>query len=199
MTAALAPSAPSALRNREPIAAVLERVLAPGARVLEVASGDGTHAAYFADRLPGRHFQPSEADARALAAIDRRVGDRPGQVEPAIRLDVLDAWPALEVDAVLCINMLHIAPPEALPALMAGAAGVLRPGGVLLTYGAYRIAGAHTAPSNVEFDAWLKQRDPRFGVRDLEQVVAVAAAEGLAFEQQVEMPANNLMLVFRRG
>lgn len=193
-------SSPSAARNREPILAVLRRVLPAEARVLELASGTGEHAAYFAAASPGWRWQPSDPDAAARASIAAwREGL--GNVEAPVQIDASAAAWGVEgpFDAMVAINMIHISPWTATLGLMAGAGRLLAPGGVLFTYGAYKRGGAHTAASNEQFDAWLKARDPEFGVRDLEAVEAAATAQGLRLEEVVEMPANNFSLVFRRG
>ncbi|HEY1956561.1 MAG TPA: DUF938 domain-containing protein [Polyangiaceae bacterium] len=198
----MTPPSEAAMRNRAPIAEVLERVLPrrEGALLLDVASGGGEHAVYFAERFSWLTVQPSDRNARALADIDARA-EGASRVRRAIALDVLDApWPIARADAVTCINMLHASAPETLAALMSGAAAVLAPGDPLVTYGPYRIGGRHTAPSNETFDAWLKrERDPRWGIRDLEDVERQAARAGLALEQRIAMPANNFVLVFRRS
>jgi SAM-dependent methyltransferase len=200
-------SAPATLRNREPILDVLARVMRSdsNARVLEIASGTGEHAAFLAPRLPVASWQPSDPDLAARASIDAwRVDDGVGErVLPALELDVTKrpwpAPPAASVDLVVCINMIHIAPWEACTSLMAGAAEALVPGGLLFLYGPYKRGGAHTAPSNEAFDESLRSRDPRWGVRDLERVVEEAESRGLRLEEVVEMPANNLSVVLRRA
>jgi cyclopropane fatty-acyl-phospholipid synthase-like methyltransferase len=191
-------SSPSALRNRGPIADVLATILPPEGLVLEIASGSGEHVAFFAERFTHLTFQPTEAAPEALASIDAHCEGLPN-VQPAVPLDVLGPWPVKHAHAVVCINMIHASVPETVPALMKGASSILKTGGVMLTYGAYKIGGAHTAPSNESFDGWLKtERDPRFGVRDLEAVTAEANAAGLDLEAQLTMPANNFALVWRR-
>lgn len=191
-------SSPSALRNREPIADVLATVLPTSGVVLEIASGSGEHAEHFAQRFAALTWQPSEREHEARRSIDARCGALPN-VRPALDLDVLAPWPIDRADAIVCINMIHASIPETVPALMKGAAKILPAGGVLVTYGAYKISGVHTAPSNESFDRWLKdERDPRFGVRDLEHVVAEAEAAGLRLENRIAMPANNFALVLRR-
>jgi cyclopropane fatty-acyl-phospholipid synthase-like methyltransferase len=196
----LSPPSGAALRNREPIAEILARVLPPRGTVLEIASGSGVHVVHFAERMPELTFQPTETSAEALAEIDERArGRRAGFVLPAIPLDVLAPWPLSRADAVVCINMIHASPPETLPALMRGAGTVLPAGAPLVTYGPYRIDGV-LSESNVEFDAWLKrERHPSWGVRDLEDVVREAAANGLVLAERIAMPANNFTLVFRRS
>ena len=191
--------APATLRNRDPILAVLGRVLPARGVVLEVASGSGEHAIYFAESLPALTWQPSDPSAAARASIAAwaaQTGLR--NVLPPVALDAAAAWPVDASDAVVCINMVHIAPWEACVGLMRGAARVLSPGAPLVLYGPYRVAGAHTAPSNAAFDEDLRGRDPRWGVRDLEAVVAEAQAHGIAHVETVAMPANNLAVVFRR-
>jgi ubiquinone/menaquinone biosynthesis C-methylase UbiE len=194
-------SAPSAARNRDAIERVLREVMPPRGAVLELAAGSGEHARWYAEAWPELSWQPTDRDPAALASIDAWREGGPDNLLPAKALDAHDpdAWPAPEsVDVVLCVNMIHIAPFSACEAVMDGAARVLRPNGALFLYGAYKRGGAHTAPSNEEFDRWLKAQDPRFGVRDLEAVTARAAQAGLRFDRLWEMPANNLSVLFRR-
>lgn len=193
--------APATARNREPILAVLERVVPVGARVLEIAAGSGEHACFFATRLSVAEWQPSDPDPESRASIDAwRDHTGATQVTAAIELDVTaSVWPVAQADVVLCINMIHISPWEATLGLLRGAGAILPAGGVLFAYGPYRRCGAHTAPSNAEFDASLRARDPRWGVRDLEDVERAATAEGLALEEVVAMPANNFSVVFRKS
>jgi len=188
--------APATERNREPIRDVLARELPAAGTVLEIASGSGEHAAYFAAQFPQVQWQPTDPDATALASIAawRAEAGLPNLRAP-LALDVMGAWPIERADAIVCINMVHIAPWEAAVALFAGAARVLAPGALLYLYGPYRFAG-QTAPSNEEFERWLKARDPRFGVRDLRDLERVS--EGFALRGVVAMPANNHSLVFRR-
>lgn len=197
--------APATARNREPILAVLERLL-PAAegpkRVLEIASGTGEHAAFFAARLPHLRWQPSDVDAAALESIGawrESTGPLDNLAAP-IRLDVTAAWPegVGAVDVVFSANMIHIAPWEACLSLFRGASEVVVPGGVLVLYGPFAEGGRHTAPSNEAFDASLRARDARWGVRDLDDVRRVAEAAGFVLEARHDMPANNLTLVFRR-
>jgi SAM-dependent methyltransferase len=186
----------AAERNRQPILEVLQRTLPASGRLLEIASGTGQHAAHFGAALPGWCWQPSDRDDSAFASIQAWTENLPN-VLPPLRLDVTDSeWPVAGADAVYCANMIHIAPWEACLGLMRGAACCLVPRGLLILYGPYRIEGEHTAPSNAAFDADLKQRDPAWGVRDLEAVAEAAAAQGLALRERIAMPANNQMLVF---
>ena len=195
-------SAPATLRNREPILAVLSRVLPERGLVLEIASGTGEHAAAFAEALPSLRFQPSDADPAALASIDAWRADAalPNLLAPRV-LDVHQLpWELPEApDAIVCINMIHISPWTACLALLDGASERLASGRPLVLYGPYREGGHHTAPSNAAFDASLRERDPRWGVRDLEAVEAAATARGFALEEGVAMPANNRTVVFRRA
>ncbi len=195
--------APATGRNREPILAVLRRVLPDPTLVLEIASGTGQHGAFFASQLPHLEWQPSEPDPEAFASIEgwaaearRSAGAR---VRPPLLLDVrAKPWPIERCDAVFNANMIHISAWEVCLGLLDGAAQVLPAGGPLVLYGPYRIDGAHTAESNAAFDASLRGRDPSWGIRDLERVRDSAAERGLRFEERVAMPANNQMLVLRR-
>jgi hypothetical protein len=190
--------APATHRNREPILAVLRRVLPAHGLVLEIASGSGEHAAFFAAGLPGLTWQPSDADPEARASTAAWCRDVPN-VRPPLALDASHAaWPIAAADAVVCINMVHIAPWSACEGLVRGAARVLPAGAVLYLYGPYRVGGAHTAPSNAAFDADLRARDPSWGVRDVEAVLGVARACGLEHAETVAMPTNNLSVVLRR-
>jgi cyclopropane fatty-acyl-phospholipid synthase-like methyltransferase len=191
--------APATARNRDAILAVLKRVLPAQGKVLEIASGTGEHVVHFAAALPGLTFQPSDLDEAALGSIAAWIAEAGlNNVQPPLRLDATqDAWPDT-VDAIFSANMIHIAPWEAALGLFRGAGRALRSGGVLVIYGPFRMGGAHTAPSNQAFDEELRARDPRWGVRDLEALQAVAAEHGLALEERVPMPANNQTLIFRR-
>jgi SAM-dependent methyltransferase len=192
--------APAAARNRQPILDVLRPRLSPSGLVLEVASGSGEHALFFAEAMPGLVFQPTDPDAEARASIDAWVADSGlANLRPAVALDAAaPAWPIAAADAVLCCNMIHISPWTSAIGLVAGAARILPPGGLLYLYGPYRRNGRHTAPSNAAFDEDLRRRDPAWGVRDLEAVAALAADSGFGPPEVVEMPANNLSVLFRR-
>jgi SAM-dependent methyltransferase len=194
-------ASPATARNRGPILEVLGPRLADGARVLEVASGAGEHAMFIAGALPTVHWQPSDPDPEALASIAAwRSAAGLANLAAPIRLDAADAasWPQGPFEAVVCINMVHISPWAASEGLMAGAARVLAPGGRLFLYGPYIEADVPTAASNLAFDASLKSRDPAWGLRDLAEVKALAAASGLSFAERIAMPANNLIVVFER-
>jgi SAM-dependent methyltransferase len=191
---------PAAERNREPIAAVLERVLPATGLVLEVASGTGQHAEHFARTLPGITWQPTEADDGLLAALAARVqrAALPNLNAP-LAFDVHDARPPVEAAAaVFCANMIHIAPWSACPALLAHAGRLLAPGAPLVLYGPFKRGGEHTAPSNAAFDADLRRRNAEWGVRDLDEVTALALESKLALDEAVAMPANNFTVVLRR-
>ncbi|RKH18758.1 MULTISPECIES: DUF938 domain-containing protein [unclassified Corallococcus] len=192
--------APATERNREPLLAVLKEVLPASGVLLEVASGTGQHAAFFARAFPGLSWQPTDGDAQTLESIDAwRVEAGTPNLLPARLLDASsDAWPVEHADAMLCVNMIHIAPWAACQGLMRGAGRVLRPGGRLVLYGPYFVEGTQTAPSNLAFDASLKARDAAWGVRELGAVTAEALRHGLTRERVVEMPSNNLTVVFVR-
>ncbi len=193
--------APAAARNREPILEVLARVVPRGARVLEIASGSGEHAVYCSEELDIASWQPSDPDASARASIDAwREFAHAERVLPAIELDVERMpWPVSDVDAIVCINMIHISAWSATEALLRGASKALRHAGILYTYGPYMRDGEHTAPSNEAFDASLRSRDPRWGVRDVDDLAREAERQGLELREIVPMPANNLSLVFGRA
>ena len=193
-------SAPAALRNREPIAALLTDILPEAGTVLEVASGTGEHAAFFARLFPNLDWQPTDPDEGALASIRawRAEAALPNLGEPLMLDAESPDWPVDRADAILCINMVHISPWAATLGLLTGAGRLLPKGAPLILYGPYRREGIPTAPSNEDFDRSLRSRDPRWGVRDLERVTAEAEAQGLRFDRLFEMPANNLTIVFRR-
>ncbi len=191
---------PHVARNRDPILNVLRRALPPRGLVLEIASGSGEHAVYFARALPSLTWQPTDRDAEALASIaaHRAAADAPNLLPP-LPLDVTaQVWPLAQAEAIVCCNMIHIAPWAACEGLIAGAARVLTAGGVLYLYGPYKIGGRHTAPSNAAFDTDLRARNPAWGIRDLDEVTALAESRGLVRVDTVEMPANNLSAIFQR-
>jgi SAM-dependent methyltransferase len=191
--------APATERNREPIAAVLREVLPASGTVLEVASGTGEHAVRFAARFPGLRWQPSDPDAGALASIRawRKESGLANLLDP-VRLDAAaEPWPVAAADAILCVNMVHISPWAATVGLMRGAGRLLAKGSPLVLYGPYRRSGVPTAPSNEAFDLSLRERDPRWGLRELDAVEAEAGRNGLGLERVFEMPANNVALLFR--
>ena len=198
-------TAPSVARNREPILAVLRRViplpiLPARGLVLEIASGSGEHAIYFAAALPGLTWQPSDPDPEARESIGayRAAAQLPNLLPPLALDAAASRWPVTQADVIVAINMIHIAPWAASEGLMAGAERLLPAGGVLFLYGPFREHGRHTAPSNAAFDESLRARNREWGVRDLDEVAALATQHGLALEERVAMPANNLSVVFRR-
>lgn len=192
--------APATARNRDPILAVLREVLPLSGRVLEVASGTGEHAVHFAAALPDLLWQPSDPDAGARTSIAAwRADGGPENLLDPVALDAASSdWPETPVEAVVCINMIHISPWASTEGLMKGAARVLESGRPLVLYGPYRRADRALEPSNAAFDEDLKRRDPSWGLRSVDDVRACALDHGLAFDQLVEMPANNLILVFRK-
>lgn len=192
--------APATARNSEPIAQVLAQELPERGLVLEIASGTGEHAVFFAGRFPALDWQPSDPDPAALASVAAwREEAAIANLRPPIQIDAsAGSWPVEQADAMLCVNMIHISPWAATEGLFAGAARLLAPGAPLITYGPYLEAGVATAPSNMAFDDSLKARDPQWGLRDLAKVDALAANKGLARTARYIMPANNLTLVYRR-
>ena len=193
-------SAPAALRNREPIAEVLSEWLPGSGLVLEVASGTGEHAVYFAERFPNLEWQPSDVHPDALASIAawRDAASLPNVREP-VRLDVARAdWPIDQADALLSINMVHISPWRAALGLIAGAARLLPSGAPLILYGPWLKDDVPTAPSNLAFDQDLRSRDVEWGLRRVEDFALAARDQGLKLHETRAMPANNLMLLLRR-
>lgn len=193
--------APATQRNQVPILAALRNELPGSGTVLEIASGSGEHAVYFAQELPALTWQPSDPDPEALASIAAYRDDFAGSnlCEP-VALDAAspDSWPVREADAVVCINMVHISPWAATEGLFAGAEQVLSvSGGPLLLYGPYIEPGVETTQSNLDFDASLKERNPEWGLRDAAQVIALAEKHGFEWAARYKMPANNITLVFR--
>ena len=192
-------SAPAALRNREPIAEVLKEWLPASGTVLEVASGTGEHAEWFAERFPNLHWQPSDIHSDALASIVAWA-DASGLTnlrKPVVIDAGADDWPVGRADAVLNINMAHISPWSASLGLIAGAARLLPSGGPLILYGPWLKDDIETVPSNLAFDADLKARDPEWGLRRVEDFAAAASAKGFRLVDVRRMPANNLMILFR--
>jgi len=192
--------APAVARNKDPITKVLAQYLPSSGVILEIASGSGEHALHFAAAFPTLTFQPSDPDASSRASIAAWQEEaRLPNLLPPCTLDVMaEPWPVAQADAVLCINMIHIAPWNATQALLRGAARLLSAQGLIFLYGPFKQGGRHTAPSNAEFDANLRAQDARWGVRDLEAVAALASAVGFASPIIEPMPANNLSLIFCR-
>ncbi len=192
--------APATLRNRDAIAAVLADWLPVTGSILEVASGSGEHVVHFAAAFPALEWQPSDPDPAGRTSIAAyRAEAGLANVAPPLALDAAaSAWPVDRAGAILCINMVHISPWAATRGLFAGAARLLAPGAPLILYGPYIEPEAPTAESNLTFDASLRSRDPAWGLRDTDAVKAAAVDAGLAFIERRAMPANNLMLLFRR-
>jgi SAM-dependent methyltransferase len=187
-------------RNRDPILEVLRAVLPPTGLVLEIASGTGQHVTYFARALPALRWQPSDPSAAHLESIRAwSAASGADNIAPPLLLDVERApWPVAHADAILNINMIHIAPWSAAEALFQGAARLLPAAGVLYLYGPFKRGGQHTSPSNERFDERLRGDDARWGVRDLDELAVLAASVGFEPPEIVTMPANNLSLVYRR-
>ncbi|HQT63718.1 MAG: SAM-dependent methyltransferase [Acidocella sp. 20-57-95] len=194
-------TSPPAIRNRGPILAVLQPRLPATGLVLEIASGTGEHAVHIASAMPGLQWQPTDPDRDAFASIEawRNQACLPNLLPP-LQLDAAapDHWPVKSADAVVNINMIHIAPWAATQGLMQGASRVLPPGGQLFLYGPYFERDVVTAPSNLEFDQSLKSRNPAWGIRHLDDVAALAGEHGLKLVERIAMPANNLIVIFKR-
>jgi SAM-dependent methyltransferase len=193
-------SAPAAVRNREPILLVLRDYLPRSAHVLEIASGTGEHAVWFSRALPEVTWQPTDHDEEALQSIAawRDLTELPNLMPPLFLDAAADNWPVAEADAVVAINMVHITPWTSTQGLINGAGRVLTSGGLLFLYGPFSEGGVHSAASNAMFDADLRARDPSWGVRDLDELSALAGLHGLKPPERITMPSNNLSLVFRR-
>ena len=191
---------PATARNRGVILDVLRGVLPPSGIVLEIASGSGEHIVHFAGALPALTFQPSDPEADALRSIAAWTLDsRATNVRPPLQLDAsAETWPITSADAVLCINMIHISPWSATEGLMHGSARILKSGAPLYLYGPYRRTDIVTAPSNEAFDESLKSRNAEWGLRELDDVTKLAESAGFSGPQVIEMPANNLSVIFRR-
>jgi hypothetical protein len=194
-------SSPAALRNRDPILAVLRSVLPARGTVLEIASGTGEHILRFAAQMPALTWQPSDPSPEARASIAAwMAGENRTNLLPPLDINAAGAdWPVARADAILAVNLVHISPWAATLGLMRHAGRILPRGAPLVLYGPFRRDGEALMPSNVAFDEDLRSRDPAWGIRDLEAVAAVAEAEGLILGPVHDMPANNLTVVFRRG
>ncbi|HVI01365.1 MAG TPA: DUF938 domain-containing protein [Enhygromyxa sp.] len=189
---------PATRRNREAILEVLREVLPASGTVLELASGSGQHVAHFAAALPQLRWQPTDLDAELFASIEAWTEGLANVAKP-IALDVTASqWPIERCNAVTCANMIHIAPWDACLGLLDGVTRILESDGPLVLYGPFKRNGVHTAPSNEAFDQSLRARDPRWGVRDLDEVAKEANDRGFALDRVFDMPANNLTVVFRR-
>ena len=192
--------APATARNSQPLAEVLARELPASGTVLEIASGSGEHAVFMARRFPALDWQPSDRDAEALASVDAWAAEaRLANLRPAIALDAAAPdWPIVSADALLCVNMVHISPWDAVVGLFAGAGRVLGSGAPLVLYGPFVEPDVETAASNHAFDQSLRQRDPAWGLRSTADLDRLAAGYGMTRTARCAMPANNLVLVYRR-
>ena len=192
--------APATQRNRQPILQVLSEVLPTSGTVLEIASGTGEHAAWFAQQLRPLIWQPSDPDPEMRRSIAAHRADALCQtLKEPVDIDVHSRpWPIAAADAVVCVNMCHIAPWSATESLIRGAGEHLSAGGVLFIYGPFRRNGVATAPSNEAFDQSLRAQNPAWGLRQVEDLAALAEGEGLQLDRAIEMPANNLSLIFAR-
>lgn len=196
---------PAVQRNREPLFEVLARVLPAAGRLLEIASGSGEHAVWFAPQFPGLSWQTSDPNPDLRQSIASHIAHAGLALPPPLDIDVTRPdWgtpgaPLEKLDAIFCANMIHIAPWAATLGLLDGAARHLKSAGKLCLYGPYKREGAHTAPSNAAFDQSLRSQNPEWGIRDLEKVTEEAAGRGLQASDVVEMPSNNLTVIFERG
>jgi cyclopropane fatty-acyl-phospholipid synthase-like methyltransferase len=192
---------PAAQRNRAPIAQVLAEELPERGLVLEIASGTGEHAVHFARQFPDVDWQPSDPDAQARASIEAYAEEAalPNLRQPVALDASTEEWPIRSADALLCVNMVHISPWRASEGLFAGAAEILAEGAPLILYGPYIEAGVETAASNLAFDESLKARNPEWGLRDVAEIDTLARRSGFSRVRRVQMPANNIVLVYRRS
>lgn len=186
-------------RNREPILGELTRLFAQSSAVLEIGSGSGQHAAYFAPRLPHLVWQPSDLAENLPSIAAWRAESEASNLLPPLELDLFaPAWPPLRADAVFCANTVHIVSWAGVERLFAGAGRLLTAPGLLCLYGPFNYGGAYTSESNARFDTWLKARDPASGIRDLDAVNALAAAQSLILQEDIAMPANNRLITWRK-
>lgn len=192
--------APAAERNQRPILDVLRRTLPSEGFVLEIASGTGQHASFFSRQMTKIRWQPSDASPEALESITARVREaKRDNLLPPLALDVRAIpWPLVDADAIVCINMIHIAPWEATVALFEGASQILGDAQPLITYGPYRLHGTHTAQSNASFDQSLRARNPEWGVRDIDDLQELGEETGFELGERVAMPVNNMTLIWKR-
>jgi hypothetical protein len=192
--------APATARNRDPLLQVLKSLLPRTGTILEIASGTGEHACYFAPVFGEAIWQPTDTDESAMASINaHRQADAPANLAPPLHLDVMQAeWPVSAADAVLCVNMVHISPWACCENLFRGCANVLSPGAPLVLYGPFKREGAHTAPSNAEFDQTLRRQNAEWGIRDMGEIAEAGKIRGLALEDPIAMPSNNFCLVLRQ-
>jgi len=193
------PFAESSEQNKDPILDVLSKQLAHAKTVLEIGSGSGQHAVYFARHLPHLHWQTSDV-AENHSGIQQWIDEADlANLAPPLELDVSQPlWPAREIDAVFSANCVHIMAWPCVEKMFAGVAEVLKPQGLLCLYGPFNYAGNYTSPSNEEFDRWLKARDPQSGIRDYEQLLELGRKHALRLVHDYEMPANNRILIWQK-
>jgi cyclopropane fatty-acyl-phospholipid synthase-like methyltransferase len=192
---------PSAARNVGPIVAVLKQVLPTNGAVIEIGCGTGEHVVHFAEAMPNLTWLPSDPDSDSRTSTLSWIKFTGlSNVLPPLDIDVCaKAWgieQAAPFDAIVSLNMVHIAPWAASLGLFAGAGRLLRAGGLLVLYGPFMRNGAHNAASNAAFDESLKARNPSWGLRDIVDLEHVAESTGLRLRETIEMPANNMSLVF---
>ncbi len=192
--------APAAARNREPLAAVLDQELPRSGLLLEIASGSGEHAIYFARRYPDLEWQPSDPSSEALASIAAwRADEGTGNLRAPLYLDTqMPDWLISRADAILCVNMVHISPWEATEGLFAGGEALLASGAPLILYGPFLETDVATAPSNLAFDENLRARNAQWGLRQLSRLDSLAESHGFVCTRRSAMPANNLTLIYRK-
>jgi SAM-dependent methyltransferase len=192
------PFAPACERNKQPILEVLQRILPPAGLVLEIGSGTGQHVVYFSEHLPDLQWQPSE-QAENLAGLQSRLDQQAGaNVWPAIQLDVAAAWPELDVVAIISANTAHIMSWPEVVCMFDGVGGLLKPAGVFSLYGPFNVNGEFTSASNQQFDLQLRSQKPGMGLRDVAELEKLAQQQHMYLDQQIAMPANNQVLVFRK-
>jgi SAM-dependent methyltransferase len=186
-------------RNKAPILDILRDVFATRSQVLEIGSGTGQHAVFFAEQLPQLRWQPADT-GDFLPGLRARLAMQPANnIEPLVELDVrMNPWPVADVDAIFSANTLHFMSVACAEHFFRGVGQVLQPGGVLAVYGPFNYGGAFSSESNARFDVWLKQTDPLRGVRDFEWINGLAQAQGLDLHSDTDMPANNQLLVWTR-
>jgi (2Fe-2S) ferredoxin len=191
-------------KNRQPILEILKKSIPPTGNILEVASGSGEHSLFFAPHFPQQKWIPSDKEKECLDSIKAwRQDCLTDNLQSPLMIDVVESnwYQGLtneNINAIVCINMIHISPWETCLGLMTGAGKILPPDGILYLYGAYKINNQHTAPSNQEFDWYLRSQNSAWGVRNLDDVVEVAEKKDLIFEKKVSMPSNNFSLIFRK-
>ena len=196
--------APATQRNRQPIEDILQKNLSPQSNILEIASGTGEHAVFFASQFPDCQWYPSDRDSELRASIIAWSKDfECNNLQPPLDIDAESSrWEietqSIPIHAIVNINMIHISPFSACEGLMAGAKRILPKQGILFLYGPYKREGKHTSLSNEAFDKSLRERNPQWGVRNLEDVIALAKINDLILQEVINMPANNLSLVFKK-